>query len=34
MKLDAMIAEEITNTLDERLAQYTTNLKKHHFSAA
>lgn len=34
MKLDAMIAEEITNTLDERLAQHTTNLKKHHFSAA
>ena len=34
MKLDAMIAEEITNTLDERLAQYTTNLNKHHFSAA
>lgn len=34
MKLDAMIAEEITNTLDERLSQYTTNLKKHNFSVA
>ena len=34
MKLDDMIAEVMMDTLDERLAQYTTNLKKHHFSAA
>ena len=34
MKLDDLIADEIENTLDERLAQYTADLKKHHFSAA
>ena len=34
MKLDDMIAEVMMDTLDERLGQYTANLKKHHFSAA
>ena len=34
MKLDDLIADGMMNSLDERLAQYTTNLKKHHFSAA
>ena len=34
MKLDNMIADGIENTLDERLLQYTADLKKHHFSAA
>ena len=33
MKLDNMIADGIENTLDERLLQYTADLKKHHFSA-
>lgn len=31
MKLDNMIADGIENTLDERLLQYTADLKKHHF---
>lgn len=34
MKLDNMIADGIENTLDERLSQYSADLKKHHFSAA
>ena len=34
MKLDNMIADGIENTLDERLSQYTADLKKHHFSAS
>ena len=34
MKLDDLIADEIENTLDERLAQYTADLKKHIFSAS
>lgn len=34
MKLDDLIADGIEITLDERLSQYTANLKKHHFSAA
>jgi hypothetical protein len=34
MKLDDLIYDGIENTLDERLSQYTADLKKHHFSAA
>ena len=34
MKLDDLIYDGIQNTLDERLSQYTSDLKKHHFSAA
>lgn len=34
MKLDDLIYDGIENTLDERLAQYTADLKKHHFSAS
>lgn len=34
MELDNMIADGIENTLDERLLQYTADLKKHHFSAS
>ena len=34
MKLDDLISDGIENTLDERLSQYTADLKKHHFSAA
>ena len=30
MKLDDLIADGIEITLDERLSQYTANLKKHH----
>lgn len=32
MKLDDLIYDGIENTLDERLSQYTADLKKHHFS--
>ncbi len=32
MKLDDMIASELINTLDERLAQYNIDIKKHYFS--
>ena len=34
MKLDDLIYDGIENTLDERLSQYSADLKKHHFSAA
>ena len=34
MKLDDLIADGIENTLNERLSQYSADLKKHHFSAA
>jgi len=34
MKLDDMAAEEMMNTLDERLSHYSANLSKHHFSLA
>ena len=33
MKLDDLIYDGIENTLDERLSQYSADLKKHHFSA-
>lgn len=31
MKLDDLIYDGIENTLDERLSQYSADLKKHHF---
>lgn len=34
MKFEDMAAEEMMNTLDERLSHYSANLSKHHFSLA
>lgn len=34
MTLDKMIADEILNTIDEKIAQYSENTKRHRFSLA